>query len=656
MKLSDIETYSKGQIKALSDATLLKAIERARLLYAKGKSTISDRTYDALEAELKRRDPNNPLLAKVGQKVTRSKVKLPYPLFSLSKFKPDDGKSFGRWKKNWPGAAVVSDKEDGISLELIYKEGKLDKIYTRGDGVIGQDVTHLKTVLDVPRKVSSAGITAIRAELCMSEAAFQKYAAGQYANARNLVAGLTNRINSAPTMLKHADVLAYEVITPRMKPSRGFSLLKKWGFTCAPHQVVKEEDLTLDLLSKLFDRRRKASAHAIDGLVVENDAPNARPPGGTHSPEYAFAFKKQTEDSIVEVKVLGVDWEVSKHNTLVPVIQIPPTQLSGVTITNVTGHNAFFIAHGYRSKEERSGSKAARAERAKTLVKRPIGPGALVKITRSGDVIPHVVEVVKAAKKPDLPNVEFEWMPGNIQIKMVGTSDLQRDKRITAFFDALDVEGVKLGVVQQLTEAGYDSIIKILRADADDFLQIPGFKQRKAEKLAAAIHAKTKAAPLHLLMAGSGHFGQGFGSKRFDAIITAYPNLLTRWVTLTPAQIKAKVSELEGFQDKTAAIFAAGFPKFVRWLAKSRIRPVLPQKVKVTGSALKGQAVCFTGVRDKALEAQIVKNGGTIASGVSAKTTALVSVPGKTSSKLSKAQALGIPVYSIDSFKKKFKL
>jgi DNA ligase (NAD+) len=643
MKLSEVNTYTKGKIQQMSITMLEKILTRANELYAKGKSPLTDKVYDNVEAEVRRRNPKSPLLRKVGVEVKgRKKVRLPYPLFSLSKIRPEHEKDLAAWKRKHPGPYVISHKEDGISLEIIYEKKKLSKIYTRGNGTIGQDVTHLGKYLKIPKTVPAEHL-AVRAELAMSEAAFDKHAKGTYENARNLVAGLANRLNSEATMLKHAEVLAYEVIEPRIGPSKGFAALKRMGFETAPHTVVP--DITMESLGIYFARARKSSKYAIDGIVVENNDTNPRPSAGTHSPEYAFAFKMQDADDTATVVVSSIDWEESKHGKLQPVIEIPPTRLAGVTVKNVSGHNAFFIKNGFRLKDSKKGMPV-----------KPIGPGAVLRVIRSGDVIPFVVEVVKAAKAPGYPKVPFKWDAKGVNILLEGSSDLVRDKRITAFFTALDIEGVKLGVVQKLTAAGYTSIIKILRADAEDFLEIPGFKRRSAEKLEQSIKTKTRAVELPMLMEGSGLFGPGFGKKRFDMIVAEYPKILSQFAKLTPSQISAKVRAIHGFEDKTATAFSKGFHKFTKWLRISKITPVLPKAVKVVGSRLKGESVCFTGFRDKAVEAEIKKQGGTIASGVTSNTTILVYAPGKASSKLQKAKDLGIKTYTPDQFKTKYNL
>lgn len=649
MKLSDINTYTQSEIRAMPLRLLVRCITKARdLYYEKGRSPLSDAAWDKLEDELERRDPNNPALSDIGTSnigAGRKKVTLPYPMYSLNKIKPDKGKSLEGWIEHYPGPYVVSNKEDGQSLQIIYENKVPIACYTRGDGKVGQDVSRLIPQLNIPKKISTSQRIAIRAETVMPEDKFQKYASATDKNARNTVAGLVNKLRGDTSLLRHVDVVAYEIIHPRTRPSKAFELLEKMGFTVAPWKKIGKGKLTMELMSKLFETARKNSKRAIDGIVIESDTVNKRPPAGTKAPSYMFAFKMQDADDAAKVTVQRVDWEETRYGKLQPVIQIKPVKLAGVTVKNVTGHNAFFITNGFRYNQRKLG-----------LPVRPIGPGSVLLVRRSGDVIPHAEKVLKAAKKPDMPKVPFHWDSNNVAIFADEKTDLVRDKRIASFFSTVGVDGIKLGVIQKLTGAGFTSIIKILRMTESDVLKIPGFKERSASKLIQSIRAHTKQVELPTLMDGSGLFGAGLGTRRSAAIVEAYPDLLTKWAKLTPAQIERKVVGIPGFQTKTASQFAASFPKFLKWLRVSKIKPVLPKKVKATGSKLSGEAVCFTGFRDKDLEKKILAQGGTIASGVNKNTTILLFVPGKGSSKLDKAKQMGIKTYTADQFEAKYKL
>lgn len=649
MKLSDLNNYTKAEIRAMSLGLLVRCIEKARALYyEKGKSPITDATFDKLEDELERRDPNNPALTQVGTSnigASRKKVKLPYPMYSLNKIKPDKAKAFDAWVDHYEGPYVISNKEDGQSLEIIYENKVPVACYTRGDGTVGQDVSRLIPQLNIPKKIPTSQRVAIRAETVMPEDKFQKYAREGDKNARNTVAGLVNKLRGDTSLLRHVDVVAYEIIHPRTRPSKGFEQLEKMGFTVSPWRKVPKGKLTLELLGRLFKAARKKSKRAIDGIVVESDTVNKRPPAGTKAPSYMFAFKMQDEDDSAKVKVRRVDWEESKYGKLQPVIQIKPVTLAGVTVSNISGHNAFFIVNGFRFRERKDNPPVM-----------PIGPGAVLLARRSGDVIPHAEKVLKAARKPDLPSVPYHWDANGVGIIADVKSDLVRDKRIESFFSTVGVDGVKLGVIQKLTAAGFTSVIKILRMKESDLLKIPGFKERSAAKLIQSIKTHTKQVELPTLMDGSGLFGAGMGTRRSAVIVEAYPNLLKQWAKLTPSQIEKKVIALPGFQTKTASQFAAGFPKFLKWLRISKIKPILPKKVKTVGAKLKGESVCFTGFRNKDLEKKIVAQGGTIASGVNKNTTILLFVPGKSSSKFDKAKQLGIKTYTVDQFTSKYKV
>ena len=649
MKLSDCNTYTKADIRSMSLGLLVRCIEKARsLYYEKGKSPITDATFDKLEDELERRDPNHPVLSDVGTSsigAGRKKVKLPYPMYSLNKIKPDKVKAFESWVAHYGGPYVISNKEDGQSLEIIYENKVPVACYTRGDGTVGQDVSRLIPQLNIPKKISTSQRVAIRAETVMPEDKFQKYAREGDKNARNTVAGLVNKLRGDTSLLRHVDVVTYEIIHPRTRPSKSFELLEKMGFTVSPWRKIAKGKLTIELLQKLFVAARKKSKRAIDGIVVESDTVNKRPPAGTKAPPYMFAFKMQDEDDSARVTVRRVDWEETQYGKLQPVIQIKPVQLAGVTVSNISGHNAFFIVNGFRLRERKNNPPQM-----------PIGPGAVLLARRSGDVIPHAEKVLKAARKPDMPGVPFHWDANGVGIIADVKSDLVRDKRITTFFSTVGVDGIKLGVVQKLTAAGFTSVIKILRMKEADVLRIPGFKERSAAKLVQSIKTHTKAVELPTLMDGSGLFGAGMGTRRCALVVEKYPTLLTRWATLSPSQIEKRVIAIPGFQTKTASQFAAGFPKFLKWLRVSKIKPILPKKVKAVGAKLEGQAVCFTGFRNKDLEKSILAQGGTIASGVNKNTTILLYVPGKSSSKFDKAKQLGVETYTVDQFTKKFKL
>jgi len=291
---------------------LEKLIKKAKNAYYNEQPIMSDEEFDNLEDELRELDPKNPVLKLVGAKVEKNKVKLPYYMPSLDKLKPD---SADKWLKNNAGPYVISDKIDGISVEIVSEDGKW-KLYTRGDGSIGQNITYLSKYLKLP-KVPSKEI-AVRAELVMSISNFENLNV-KAANARNFVGGLTNSTkNLNAEHMKKVDVLAYELINIPMKPSEQFEMLDKLGFQTANWRSVKNLD-SETLISFLTTRKKKTNLE-MDGLVVTLDKVNKRTVSG--NPQYSVAFKALSEEDTLIVEVVRVEWEPSKHGYLKPVVII----------------------------------------------------------------------------------------------------------------------------------------------------------------------------------------------------------------------------------------------------------------------------------------------------------------------------------------------
>ena len=199
----------------------------------------------------------------------------------------------------------------------------------------------------------------------MKDKIFKKNYSKQYANQRNMVAGRVG----AKTMregLQDIEFVAYEIIGNDVlsKPSEQLDYLDKLGFTTVRRKITKK--IEVDHLMETLVSSKDLSEYDIDGLIVQPNVPYERVTDG--NPQYAFAFKMRLSGNLLESKVIGVNWNVSKWGKLKPRVEIEPVHLGGVTITWATGFNAKFI------------------------VEKSIGPGAIIEITRSGDVIPNMSE------------------------------------------------------------------------------------------------------------------------------------------------------------------------------------------------------------------------------------------------------------------------
>lgn len=612
-----------------------RLLEKNGITIDKGVEEVNDAAFDLFWDVLKELRPKSKVLIRTGVAVEGpTKVKLPYAMNGLEQKRPD---SIDEWLKKNPGPYVISDKEDGVSFEVVHEKSGKAEAYTKGDSDMGNRVTKMLPHMNVPKLKADV---AIRAEMIMPVSVFNsKHSkalktvekAKRYENARNMVAGATNpKRRDIHPALKDIDVVAYEVLNPRLKPSDQFKLLKKLGYKVAPFSLHRT--LSSGELVKLMKERKAASKYEMDGLVIAQDKVYPIAKGDSYA-KHMVKFKFNDESSIVEVKVLGVEWESSKHEKLIPRVNIPPTRMAGVTVDWATGHNAFFIANGFSKKDVK-----------KNLPVRPVGPGAVIRITRSGDVIPYIVEVVKGAKKPALPDAAHTWGKTGVHIFQNVKTELSAVKRISYFFSKLDVEGLKIGTVQKMYDAGLNTILKIVKANKAKFLAIDGIQDKTATKLVANMKTALDKMTLPALMDASGQFGQGMGEKRIKLVLKWMPNVLES--KIKPKDLVAQIADqVDGFSTTLAQQFVDGLPGFNTFYARLGIKAQAIKPTKVLGKAFKGQTVVWTGFRNAAQELKVAEYGGVVGSGVSSKTTILVIKDQSfTSSKVTKAKDLGITI------------
>lgn len=583
--------------------------------------TYTDKIFDELVDELKELYPKSDVLKMVGAPVKKQKVKLPFYMGSLDKMKPDTAAS---WLASSKGPYFASDKLDGVSIELIYSTNGKTKAYTRGDGTIGQDISHLVPHLKVPDlKVDLA----VRGEIIMSREKFKSWSE-DFENARNMMSGLVNR-KDVHKGIKDADVVIYEQLEPRGQPSKTLANLKAKGFHIAPGKVY--ETLTVEILSNLLVQRKKESKYEIDGLVIVLDKNNPLNLDG--NPKWGRAFKQTMEEDILETTVINVEWNPSKNGLLKPRVQVKPVRLSGATVNFATGFNAKFINDN------------------------KIGPGAVIRLTRSGDVIPHITEIVKPAAKAQQPSSEFKYEWSKNKVDYVLTNATEFDdyviKRIVAFFKTIGVEYFSEGLVERFMGYGYDTVGKLIKAKASDFLKIEGIQETMAKKIYNNIQQSIINVPLAKLIAATNIY-PNMGETRITMVLDVYPDILYTYQTKSPSSLAETIaSKVPGFSALTAKNFVDGLPKVEKWLkAHPEVTYDQHKKKKVIkGGSLEGQQVVFTGFRSKEGEEKIIKLGGTVGSGVSSKTTLLVvKDKSSTSDKATKAKSLGIKIMDGQEF------
>lgn len=608
--------------------------------YNTSTAILEDNEFDALEALLRRLKPKSAALKVVGAPVREGdkKVELPYWMGSLDKIR-DDERAVERWKKEYPGAYVVSDKLDGNSALLVLGPAGMS-MYSRGDGVIGQDISWLTSyVQGIPaagavREVLGVGAgatVAVRGELIFPRAAWR---ADMGANPRNVAAGLINSKNNVNyDMVRKLEFVAYELLDPHRAPATALEALGLAGFRVAAHRLMDAEALTMTNLSNHLLDRRANSPYEVDGIVVAHDAVHRVVKG--KNPKYAFAFKSMLTHQEAEVIVTNVEWNVSKDGLMKPTVVFEPVHLAGVRIVRATGFNAAFI------------------------VEHKIGTGAKIRITRSGDVIPYITGVVTPAPVVALPEGETEWNETRVDLRLKASAHEGNDalamKRMEHFAKTLGMRGVAAGVVARLHAGGVRTAGELLSVTKAKLMAMEGFQSKTADNLLAEIGKIKEGVPCVMAMKASNAFGQGFGERKLALVAAAFPDVARAGARAPTA---AEVAALDGMGAKTAQAFLDALPGFHAFMKESGLRCAAadadagPSAKAAAPDAFAGMVVVFTGVRDKELEARIEAGGGKVAGSVSKNTTVVVAKdPDAASGKLDKARDLGVRILDLAGFK-----
>jgi DNA ligase (NAD+) len=665
--ISEYKTKGTKILSKLTETQLNEIIKQANQEYYSNQYTnssnvimMTDNEYDILLDYTANKFPYNAVV-KEGHTIIsttsfeNTKVQLPYQMWSMDKIKPDTD-ALLKWTKKYKGQCVLSCKLDGISA-LYSTETGSPKLYTRGNGIIGQDISHLIPYLNI-NKLSSPELNSnnltIRGEIIISKHIFKTKYASQFANPRNFVAGLVNTKKPEKSekniVLKYKDLtfVAYELIAPKIIPSKQFEFLKTLEknnlIETVEYYVLRENEVTNEFLSKQLIKWRKEYQYEIDGVICMNDKMFPRKDG---NPEHAFAFKMVLSDQMAEAKVVDVLWTPSKDGYLKPRVKIEPIILGGVKIEYATGFNAKFIKDN------------------------SIGIGALVGIIRSGDVIPHIIHITQKASHPLLPSEhehEYKWNETGIDIILIDkeSDETVIQKNITGFFTGIEVEGLSSGNIKRLIQAGYDSIPKIISMEIVDYLKIDGFKEKLASKIKEGITAKLKTANLPVLMNASNLLGRGFGVKKIKLILDIYPTILTSNHQLTEKNEMLK--EITGMAEKTSLRFVENIKAFTDFMKEIGMEyklyssSVIPKQPALTSQekshVLFGKKYVMTGFRDKELISALEKVGAIQSSSINKNTFMLIvkTIENKNdnSVKIKEAIQLEIPIISLPEFKKKY--
>ena len=695
-----IQAFKKQGISLLKQLTekelirIIRAADEAYYSEDHGEPLMSDNEYDILIIYTAERFPKSIAIKEGHTKIVngtgtgsgtvngsgtgsgyeKNKVTLPYQMWSMDKIKPDTD-ALVKWMTTYKAGGtgtdtgyVLSCKLDGISA-LYTTEGTCEgtgegtgKLYTRGNGLVGQDISHLIPFLRLPK---TKNIT-IRGEIIIAKKLFATKYAGLFANPRNFVAGVVNKKTEDKDKYKDLSFVAYEVICPVMKPSEQLNFLsgakghnadKVGNVEVVSHSVEKK--ITNDLLSSHLVKWRAEYPYEIDGIICIHDKVYERKAG---NPEHAFAFKMVLSDQMAEAKVVDVIWTPSKDGYLKPRVQIEPVILCGVKIEYATGFNAKFIEMN------------------------KIGVGAVIQLIRSGDVIPHIKQVIQPAAITLFPDVEYSWNESKVDIMLVDKTldETVLIKNISGFFVGIGVDGLGSGNIKRIIDAGFDSIPKIITMKEADFLKVEGFKDRLTDKIKTGIKTRLAETSLEEFMHSSNIFGRGFGTKKFKTILEAYPEvLISKEAPLEKLKLDKlkldklkldklkldKLNSIAGMAQKTSEQFIEKIPEFIQFMREigleNKLFPgVEPKPVSSPEKKehpLFGKKYVMSGFRDKPLISALQLVGAEQGASVNKNTFVLLVKTLEEGSftattKIIEAKKIGVPVMTVEMFKTKYEL
>ncbi len=641
-------------------------IQHSIAYYVNDAPTIPDYDYDLMFEELKEWEERNPdievpnSIAKVvGGFVRGDLPEIPHtiPMLSLTDIFEDAGLVKFHKEMGNDTEYCCEAKMDGLATSLLYVDGELVQASTRGDGMMGEDVTaNAKAIASIPNKIVAKNLPKnliIRGEVFMSRRSFERNnrvlrEAGKvpFVNPRNAAAGAYRNKDSRVTFERGLDFQPYGIIESLSdeslptKQSEILKLLTQWGFT--PNHYM-EVATSVDDIRSIYDKFisvRDDLPFDIDGLVVKvNDLTRHDDIGYKHrAPKWAIAYKFPAME--MSTTITAVDFQVSRTGTLTPVARLEPVFIAGVTVTNATLHNVDEI---------------------KRL---NIGVGDRVIVRRAGDVVPQIVGVISHS---DGPRIEMpEECPvcsspvareeGIVAIRCTGGEDCppQLVQSIVHFVSrgCMDIDDIADESIEQLIGAGLlRNELDLYRLQYEDLVKLEGWGDVKAKRLLSNIEkAKFTTYPKFLRSIDI----TGLGDSKCVLIADQYPNIEDLMIAKEIDLVKIKDIGPK-LAKNIARFFWHGGDKLVNKLISLGVHwnPHQPPK-EAEESWVKGKTFCITGsfekANRKALQTTIKEMGGKVTGSVSKKTDFLIAGDGA-GGKLDDATKLGIKILGEEDIK-----
>jgi DNA ligase (NAD+) len=587
------------------------------------------------------------------------------PMLSLDNaFSPEEVRDFDERIKRQLGQShpieyVAEPKIDGVAVELVYEDGLFIQGSTRGDGVRGEDITqNLRTIKTIPLRFIAPAHSPmprrldVRGEVYMTKRDFQRLNARReeegeltFANPRNASAGSLRQLDPRITAGRSLAMFCYGV--GRMEGVTfqthwdALQTLSRWGFKINPHSEKCQGIEAALVFYEQLREEREALPYEIDGVVFKVNALALQEALGTRSrsPRWALAYKFEPKQAVTRVKEIAV--QVGRTGALTPVALLEPVSVAGVEVSRASLHNPDEVA------------------------RKDVRAGDWVVVQRAGDVIPEIVEVLKARRtgeeKPfEMPTrcpicgsavvrLEDEVVP-----RCVGLSCAAKLKESIVHFASkrgMDIEGLGDKTVDQLVERGLvKDLGDLYFLTRDDWLKLDRLADKSTGNLLAALErSKQTTLPRFLYALGIRHVGEHVA----EVLARQYPG----WQALQHAayedlqsvrEIGPRIAQsiVAFFQDAAnQAILEKLHRGGVR--AATGERPAVDQSMRGTTLVFTGELQSYTRAEAKRL---VEARGGRVTASVS-RSTSYVVAGADAGSKLEQARKLGVPVLTEDEFK-----